>query len=254
MAAAARHGGAAARTRGDRPGASAGRRARLLPGGPPRLKPRWTRHGEAGRESEGNARIVRPRILTRVPGARQPPGDVVALPAHRSPMWPGDSPAGWRERVHRDRARCPRFESKLPGGDRVGTNSGNAMRCFKARGLVVVGWALLLPPWGADGRRAPLTQWHDAGSFRSAAECDGVRAELIDAARRPVGDPWMIPDGVDAATPATQAPAWGDSQCVPLDDSPADPQTGSPRRGSGLRGPAGRVVDRPDRATPVPDR
>jgi hypothetical protein len=89
--------------------------------------------------------------------------------------------------------------------------------------VLVVGWALLLPPWGGDGFQAPMGRWQHAGSFHSAKECEAVRAELIDAARRPLGDPWMVPDLGDA-TQVEQKISWVDTRCVQRDDPRIGPR------------------------------
>jgi len=79
-----------------------------------------------------------------------------------------------------------------------------------------MGWALLLPRWEENGSQAPMAQWQHAGSFASAKECEAVRAELVDAARRPLGDPWMIPDLSDPVQ-VEQKISWADSRCLPRD-------------------------------------
>jgi hypothetical protein len=91
-----------------------------------------------------------------------------------------------------------------------------------------MGWALLLPPWGENGSQAPIAQWQHAGSFGSARECEAVRAELIDAARRPLGDPWMIPDMGDTG-PVEQKNSWADSRCWLRDDPRIEPLDKPPR-------------------------
>jgi hypothetical protein len=83
--------------------------------------------------------------------------------------------------------------------------------------LLALSWALLLPPWETNGSRAPLTRWQHAGSFDSAKECEAARAELIAAARRPPGDPWMVPDP-DGPVPVEPKISWADSRCLPRDD------------------------------------
>jgi hypothetical protein len=55
------------------------------------------------------------------------------------------------------------------------------------------------------------------GSFQSLAECEVIRADLIAAAHRPFGDPWMVPDQGDPVRIA-QATVWGASRCVPRDE------------------------------------
>src|SRR5262245_38271473 len=76
----------------------------------------------------------------------------------------------------------------------------------------VVGWVLLLPPSAEKGPQAPIAQWQHAGSFNSAKECEGVRAELIDASRRPFGAPWMIPNPDDTLSRPPKV-SWADSRC-----------------------------------------
>jgi hypothetical protein len=83
--------------------------------------------------------------------------------------------------------------------------------------LLAIGWALLLPQWEESGSQTPTARWQHAGSFDSAEECEAVRAELIDAARRPFGDPWMIPDLGDRAQ-VEQKISWADSRCRPCND------------------------------------
>jgi hypothetical protein len=82
--------------------------------------------------------------------------------------------------------------------------------------LLVIGWVLLLPPPGRNGALVPEARWEHAGSFRSLAECEAIRADLIAAAHRPLGDPWMIPDLGDPARIA-RVTVWDDSRCVPGD-------------------------------------
>jgi hypothetical protein len=62
-----------------------------------------------------------------------------------------------------------------------------------------------------------MAQWQHAGSFASAKECEAVRAELIDAARRPLGDPWMIPD-LSGPVQVEQKISWADARCLLRDD------------------------------------
>ena len=78
--------------------------------------------------------------------------------------------------------------------------------------VLAMGWVLLMPPLGERGPQAPPTQWEHAGSFNSAEECEAARAELIDAARRPLGDPWMIPN-LTVTSPRAQKVSWADSRC-----------------------------------------
>jgi hypothetical protein len=90
--------------------------------------------------------------------------------------------------------------------------------------LLVIGWALLLPPPGTNSARVPEARWEYAGSFQSRAECEAIQAELIAAAHRPLGDPWMIPDLGDAVRIA-RATVWDDSRCVPRDEPAAGSST-----------------------------
>jgi len=62
-----------------------------------------------------------------------------------------------------------------------------------------------------------MARWQQAGSFDSANECEAVRAELIEAARRPFGDPWMIPDVRDTAQ-VGQKISLADARCLPRGD------------------------------------
>jgi len=80
--------------------------------------------------------------------------------------------------------------------------------------LLAIGWVLLLPPAGKDGARVPEARWEHAGSFQSLADCEAIRVDLIAAAHRPFGDPWMIPDLGDAV-PIARTTVWDDSRCVP---------------------------------------
>jgi hypothetical protein len=80
--------------------------------------------------------------------------------------------------------------------------------------ILAIGWVLLLPPPGKNGTRAPEARWEHAGAFQSLAECEVTRVDLIAAAHRPLGDPWMIPDLGDAV-PSARETAWDDSRCVP---------------------------------------
>ena len=89
--------------------------------------------------------------------------------------------------------------------------------------LLGIGWVLLLPPPGKDGARVPEARWEQAGSFQSPAECEAVRADLIAAAHRPVGDPWTVPDLGDAVRIARET-QWDNSRCVPRDE----PTAGTP--------------------------
>ncbi len=88
--------------------------------------------------------------------------------------------------------------------------------------LLTIGWALLLPPPEGNGSQTPVAQGEHAGSFDSAKECEAVRAELIDAARRPLGDPWMITDLGDTAQIHPKI-SWAGSRCVPCNDPRMDP-------------------------------
>jgi hypothetical protein len=83
--------------------------------------------------------------------------------------------------------------------------------------LLAMGWALLLPQSMEHGAQPPVASWARAGSFRAASECEAVRAALIDAARTPFGDPWMIPDLGDQ-TQRDRTISWADSRCVLYED------------------------------------
>ena len=87
-------------------------------------------------------------------------------------------------------------------------------------------WALVVPPSGENGPRAPTVRWQQVGVFKSAKECEAVRAELIAAARRPFGDPWMVPEWSDREF--DQKISWADSHCLPT-TIPGDTE---PQRGT----------------------
>ena len=84
--------------------------------------------------------------------------------------------------------------------------------------LLALGWALVVPP---SGDRSPRARWQQISVFKSAQECESVRAELVVALRRPFGDPWMVPD-LDDPVVAEQNLSWAESQCVPA-TIPGDP-------------------------------
>ena len=88
--------------------------------------------------------------------------------------------------------------------------------------LVAMGWALLLPLWEEKSPQGPAARWRHVGSFDSVKECEAVRAELIDAARRPFGDPWMISEVGDTSQ-VEQKIAWVDSRCLRRDDPRVGP-------------------------------
>jgi hypothetical protein len=88
---------------------------------------------------------------------------------------------------------------------------------------MAMGWVLLLPPAGGKGSPAPLERWQHVGSFDSAAECEAARVELIEAARRPLGDPWTIPEPGDPV-PARPTTSWPDSRCVPGSGPQTEPR------------------------------
>jgi hypothetical protein len=73
-------------------------------------------------------------------------------------------------------------------------------------------WAPVVTPSGENGPQALIVQSQQVGLFKSAKECEAVRAELIAAARRPFGDPWMVPSDTVAVE---QEVAWADSHCLP---------------------------------------
>jgi hypothetical protein len=79
--------------------------------------------------------------------------------------------------------------------------------------LLAWGWLLLLPPAAQNDAQAPLSRWERVGSFGSARECEAVKAELVEAARRSFGDPWMIPDLGDT-TQVDRKRSWAESRCV----------------------------------------
>lgn len=89
--------------------------------------------------------------------------------------------------------------------------------------LGAMGWALVLPLWEANSPQGPGARWQHVSSFDSAKECEAVRAELIDAAHRPFGDPWMISDLGDTSQ-VEEKVAWADSRCLRRDD----PRVGPP--------------------------
>ena len=72
-------------------------------------------------------------------------------------------------------------------------------------------WVLVVPPSGENGAQAPI-HWQQVGLFKSAKECEAVRGELTAAARRPFGDPWMVPSDT---VPIEQPASWADSLCLP---------------------------------------
>ena len=91
------------------------------------------------------------------------------------------------------------------------------MTLCRATVVLAIGWVLVLPSLDEHGSRAPVARWQHAGSFDSQNECEAVRAELIEAARRPLGDPWMVPDVRDAAQ-VEQKISLADSRCLPRSD------------------------------------
>jgi hypothetical protein len=51
--------------------------------------------------------------------------------------------------------------------------------------LALVGWYLIMPPFGKDGKvdlKAPLARWEQADSFDSAEACHQARAQGIEVA------------------------------------------------------------------------
>jgi hypothetical protein len=84
----------------------------------------------------------------------------------------------------------------------------------RAAMLFVVSWALLLRPAARGDDPASTAQWEQAASFHSATACEAVRAEIIEAARRPLGDPWMLLERSEVA-PVDQTISPPDSRCVP---------------------------------------
>ena len=98
--------------------------------------------------------------------------------------------------------------------------------------LLAMYWVLVVPSSGENSAQAPI-QWQRVGLFNSAKGCEAVRGELIAAARRPFGDPWMVPSDT---VPIEQQTSWADSLCLPA-TIPEDTTDFKPHgRGSGARG------------------
>ena len=78
------------------------------------------------------------------------------------------------------------------------------MKPRHAAALALVGWYLMMPPLGSDGRpddSAPLPQWKIRGSFDTAAGCADALAEQLGR-----DFPEMVRQAIHA------------SRCVSIDD------------------------------------
>ena len=85
------------------------------------------------------------------------------------------------------------------------------MKPCHAAALAVVGWYLMTPPWVAQGTfdaTAPVSKWHQASAYDSAAECQSYRSSMLDYYK---------------AHPKAKDADWfervfGASQCIATDD------------------------------------
>jgi hypothetical protein len=58
------------------------------------------------------------------------------------------------------------------------------MKRSHAVAIALIGWYLMLPPPGGSNRRlifAPLSQWKTIDEFKSKAQCEDIRRQLIAA-------------------------------------------------------------------------